>query len=145
MNAIAHARRLLLAAALLTACVTPAGATAQDPFTGDRLHLTVTRGDARTGDTHETLLTCDPPRGHSRAAEACAQLRAAKGDIGAVPERHVYCSSLYAPVTAQARGRWNGHPVAYRQTFSNACLLNARTGAVFALDGLPGARRTAAA
>ena len=42
---------------------------------------------------------------------------------------------LYAPVTVQARGQWNGRPVEYRETFSNGCVMGARTGAVFALDG----------
>ena len=41
---------------------------------------------------------------------------------------------LYAPVTVQARGQWNGRPVEYRQSFSNTCLMEARTGAVFALE-----------
>ncbi|MDH6699722.1 SSI family serine proteinase inhibitor [Streptomyces griseoviridis] len=137
---------LLAALALLLGCATPVGATtARHAVPGNHLYLTVVKGDAEAADTRGTLLACAPPRGHARAAEACAQLAAAKGDIDALPERHVYCSTLYAPVTADARGRWNGRSVHYRRTFSNACLLAARTGAVFALDGLPGARRSAAA
>jgi hypothetical protein len=123
----------LTAAALLLATAAPA--TAGPSAGGDHLYLMVTTGDGRSSDTRGTLLLCDPPQGHSRAAEACAQLDAADGDIDAVPLADVYCPMLYAPVTVQARGQWNGLPVEYRRTFSNGCVMQARTGAVFALDG----------
>ncbi|MFD0317985.1 SSI family serine proteinase inhibitor [Streptomyces flavalbus] len=119
---------LLAAAALLTLGAAPPGHLA-----GDWLYLTLTQGAARSGDTRGTLLLCDPPQGHGRAAEACGQLAAADGDIGRIPLRDGYCAMVYAPVTAQARGRWHGRPVSYRETFANPCELAARTGAVFAL------------
>ena len=123
---------LTVAAVLLLAAAAPAPT---GPSTGDHLFLMVTKGDGRSGDTRGTLLLCDPPQGHGRAAEACAQLTAADGDIGSLPAAaDVYCTMLYAPVTAQASGEWNGRPVEYRQTFSNGCVMAARTGAVFALE-----------
>jgi len=122
---------LTVMAVLLLAAAAPA---APAPSTGDHLFLTVTRGDGRSGDTRGTLLLCDPPQGHSRAAEACAQLAAVAGDIGSLPPADVFCPMLYAPVTAQADGEWNGRPVEYRQTFPNGCVMGARTGAVFALE-----------
>ncbi|MEU3255492.1 SSI family serine proteinase inhibitor [Streptomyces sp. NPDC006997] len=118
---------LLAAAALLTLGAAPA------PHAGDWLHLTLTQGDDRSGDTRGTLLLCDPPQGHARAAEACGQLAAVDGDIDRIPARDDYCTMVYAPVTAHARGRWHGRPVEYRGTFANPCELSARTGAVFAL------------
>jgi hypothetical protein len=124
---------LTAAAALLLAAAAPA--TAGSPADGDHLYLMVTTGDGRSSDTRGTLLLCDPPQGHGRAAEACAQLDSADGDIDALPLADVYCPMLYAPVTVQARGQWNGRPVEYRRTFSNGCVMRARTGAVFALDG----------
>ncbi|MFI5686598.1 SSI family serine proteinase inhibitor [Streptomyces sp. NPDC051636] len=129
---------LLAAVALLAA--SPASAAARtapgDTHRGDWLYLTVTRGDARYAETRGTLLRCGPPRGHARAAEACAELTAAGGDIGAIPQtKDVFCPMIYAPVTVHARGEWHGRLVAYRETFSNACAMGARTGAVFALDG----------
>ncbi|KOU57714.1 serine protease [Streptomyces sp. MMG1533] len=126
---------LLAAAALLLATAAPAQAAPQEPAGGDWLFVTVTMGDARTSSIRGTLLLCDPPQGHGRAAEACAQLETADGDIGAVPTREVYCPMVYAPVTAHARGQWHGRPVEYKETFSSTCVLGARTGAVFALDG----------
>lgn len=135
---------LTAAAVLLLAAAAPATAAAaaldRTPATagarsgGDYLYLMVTKGDGRSSDTRGTLLLCDPPQGHGRAAEACAQLDAVGGDIGALPPADVYCPMLYAPVTVQARGQWDGRPVEYRQTFTNGCVLGARTGAVFALE-----------
>ncbi|MBC7269953.1 MAG: serine protease [Streptomyces sp.] len=135
----AHAVRggLLAAAALLTLSAVPAHATARAHPAGDWLHLTLSTGDTQSGATHGTLLLCDPPQGHARATEACDQLTTANGDIDRIPLRDGYCAMVYAPVTARARGQWDGRPVDYRRTFSNRCELGARTGAVFALDEGP--------
>jgi hypothetical protein len=130
-------RSALLPAALvlLAAGQAPSQATApHHGVRGDWLYLTVTRGDSRSSDTRGTLLLCDPPQGHAHAAEACAELGAAGGDIDAVPAKGVICPMIYAPVTAHARGEWKGRPVDYRRTFSNGCVMAARTGEVFALD-----------
>ncbi|WP_217184672.1 SSI family serine proteinase inhibitor [Streptomyces sp. AC495_CC817] len=129
-----HAVRgcLLAALALLTL-----GASAPDRTTavqGDWLYVTVTRGDARSSDTRGTLLLCDPPQGHGRAAEACAELRRTDGDITRIPHRYAICTEIYAPVRASAEGQWGGRPVTYEQTFANPCVMAARTGAVFALS-----------
>ncbi|MEU6147213.1 SSI family serine proteinase inhibitor [Streptomyces sp. NPDC047081] len=125
----------LLAAAVLLAGAAPAHATARDHLPGNWLYLTVTKGDARSSDTRGTLLLCDPPQGHAHAAEACAELAAVDGDIDALPPRSGFCPMIYAPVTVHARGEWSGRKVDYGQTYSNACVLAARTGSVFALDG----------
>ncbi|MEU6197577.1 SSI family serine proteinase inhibitor [Streptomyces sp. NPDC047061] len=134
-KATAAGGALLAAAALLAAGPAQAapGGAARD---GDYLYLTVTKGDSHSSDTRGTLLLCDPPQGHSRAAEACAELDAVGGDIAHVtPAKDAMCPMVYAPVTAQARGQWSGRPIEYRETFSNSCQLAARTGPVFALDG----------
>ncbi|MET7680748.1 SSI family serine proteinase inhibitor [Streptomyces sp. NPDC005423] len=126
---------LLTATVLLTAAPAPAQAAAGTGVRSDWLYLTVTHGDARSSDTRGTLLVCgNPPRGHAHAAEACAELDRAGGDIAAIPPKSVYCTMIYAPVTAHARGQWKGRPVDYTQKFSNSCALHARTGGVFALD-----------
>ncbi|MFF4269653.1 SSI family serine proteinase inhibitor [Streptomyces sp. NPDC001536] len=130
------ARGTLLAAALLLATTAPAQAAPEDSRADDGLFLTVTQGDARSSDTRGTLLLCDPPQGHGRAAEACAELEAADGDIAALPVKDTNCPMIYAPVTARAQGQWNGRPVDYTETFSNGCVMAGRTGSVFALDGL---------
>ncbi|MFJ5302491.1 SSI family serine proteinase inhibitor [Streptomyces sp. NPDC088350] len=126
---------LLAAVALLAAGQAPAQAAPRHAAQGDWLYLTVTRGDSRSSDTRGTLLLCDPPQGHAHAAEACAELGAAGGDIDAIPAESVFCPMIYAPVTAHARGEWKGRQVDYTRTFSNVCVMAARTGEVFALDG----------
>jgi hypothetical protein len=133
-------RGLPTAAALFLAgtCAVPAQALQaahRHADDGDWLYVTVTRGDTRaSGDTRGTLLLCDPPRGHSHATQACDQLRSAGGDIRGIPRKDQLCSMIYAPVSVQARGQWQGRPVEYSETFANACVMQARTGDVFALD-----------
>ncbi|MEV7886159.1 SSI family serine proteinase inhibitor [Streptomyces sp. NPDC002817] len=127
---------LLAAAALLVATTAPAQAAPEDFRTDNWLFLTVAKGEARSSDTRGTLLLCDPPQGHGKAAEACAELETATGDLAALPTKNTYCPMNYAPVTARAQGQWNGRPVDYAETFSNSCVMAGRTGSVFALDGL---------
>ncbi|WP_327318529.1 SSI family serine proteinase inhibitor [Streptomyces sp. NBC_01235] len=130
-------RRALPAAAALLLAVgaAPALAASHEALPGNWLELTVSRGDSRSIDTHGTLLLCDPPEGHSRAAEACDVLARADGDVNAVAkDGSRVCALVYAPVTVRAQGRWNGRPVDYRRTFGNDCEREALTGAVFALD-----------
>ncbi|MEU1528939.1 SSI family serine proteinase inhibitor [Streptomyces fagopyri] len=94
------------------------------PGTGDGMH-----------GTRGALLLCDPPQGHPHAARACAELVAAEGDIDRIPDRPgALCPMIYAPVTAAARGAWDGRPVTYTHTFANSCAMGAATGAVFALE-----------
>jgi len=138
ITAAAARTGLLLTAALLAIGAVPATAAAQPEPGNDWLEVTVTRGDASSGTPHRAMLRCDPPRGHARAAEACAELEAADGDLDRIPLRDTYCSMIYAPVTAQARGQWRGRAVEYTRTFPNTCVMTARTGAVFALDDAQG-------
>jgi hypothetical protein len=124
----------LLAAVALTMGASPAQPAPQEAVPGNRLYLSVTRGDARAGHTRGTELICDPPQGHAHAAEACQELDAAKGDISRIRSKaDVFCSLIYAPITASARGEWNGRPIDYTHTFSNSCVMGAETGAVFDL------------
>ncbi|MEU0433459.1 SSI family serine proteinase inhibitor [Streptomyces sp. NPDC006290] len=130
---------LLVPLALLVAGAAPAAhAAPRHALPGNWLRLAVTRGDARSGDTLDTLgvlLLCDPPRGHAHAALACGQLGAAGGDFGRIPRRSgVMCPMLYAPVTASAYGVWDGRRVDYRHAFSNSCTMGVETGAVFDLS-----------
>lgn len=123
---------LLAAAALLVA--TPAPAMPRPAAAGNWLYLTVAKGDTRTREIHGSLLMCDPPRGHARAATACAELTAAQGDVGRIPPQHMYCPMIYAPVSVSARGEWKRRRIDYGHTFANSCEVAARTGAVFALS-----------
>ncbi|QTE01691.1 SSI family serine proteinase inhibitor [Streptomyces cyanogenus] len=132
-KAAAAAGALLAATGLLTAG--PARAASRGPLPDNWLYLTVTKGDARSSETRGTLLLCDPPLGHAHAAEACADLSAAGGDIGRIPPANVFCPMIFAPVTVHASGQWNGRSVDFQETYSSACTMRARTGSVFTLDG----------
>jgi hypothetical protein len=122
---------LLATLALLTL---GAAAPAEAPLPGNWLYVTVTRGDVRSGDTRGALLLCDPPQGHARAAEACAELAGVDGDVGRIPLKNGMCVQVYAPVRVTARGEWDGRPVTYEHSFANSCVMAARTGSVFALS-----------
>ncbi|MFD6321846.1 SSI family serine proteinase inhibitor [Streptomyces sp. NPDC058442] len=130
-------RGALLAVIALLACVAPAPARAETrgPAATDTwLAVGVDRGETRTVTKPGTMLRCDPPQGHPRAADACAELAAADGRISDIPAQDTICTMIYAPVTAHAHGQWRGQPVEYTETFPNACAMRARTGSVFALD-----------
>ncbi|MEV7858410.1 SSI family serine proteinase inhibitor [Streptomyces hirsutus] len=130
-------RGALLTATAFLACLapTPAQADPGPPGADTWLVLGVDRGETRTGTASGHLLLCDPPQGHPRAADACAELAAVNGRITGIPARDTYCPMVYAPVTAHAHGQWRGQPVEYTEIFSNRCMMEARTGSVFALDG----------
>ncbi|MFF8726054.1 SSI family serine proteinase inhibitor [Streptomyces sp. NPDC015171] len=132
-RAAAAAGALLTAVGLLTAG--PAQATSGAAIPGNWLYLTIDRGDARSSDGSGTLLLCNPPAGHRHATEACSELTSAGGDIGRIPAEKVFCTMIYAPVTVHARGRWNGRSVDFKETYTSACVMKARTGHVFAVDG----------
>ncbi|WP_225826347.1 SSI family serine proteinase inhibitor [Streptomyces naphthomycinicus] len=131
-RAAAAAGALLAAAGLLTAG--PAQAAPRDSLSGNWLYLTVARGDAKSADSPGALLLCDPPQGHRHAAEACAELDAVGGAIDRIPAEKVFCTMIYAPVTVQARGQWNGRAVDFQETYTSACVMKARTRHVFAMD-----------
>lgn len=124
----------LLAALVLLACAAPARADGGHATEDSWLMLTVSHGETPSTGEDGTMLRCDPPRGHRHATEACAELAAADGRIAGIPAKDAVCPMVFAPVTAHARGMWRGHPVDYTETFSNTCMLTARTGSVFALD-----------
>ncbi|EKX67093.1 serine protease [Streptomyces ipomoeae] len=130
-HAVRHA--VLATLALLTVGAS-APADTESTFPGNWLYVSLTRDGAQAGAIRSALLLCDPPQGHTRAAQACAELRDADGDINRIPHKNSICTQIYAPIRATARGEWNGRQVTYEQTFANGCVLTARTGAVFALS-----------
>ncbi|WP_405551955.1 SSI family serine proteinase inhibitor [Streptomyces sp. NBC_01171] len=127
-------RTAALAAALMATCLLAPGTTAH-AASGDWLSLTVTRPGTTGGGTRAALLLCDPPQGHPKAAEACAELAAADGDFSRLGDSDALCPLIYAPVRARAHGRWNGRQIDHERTYGNACELRAETGDVFALEG----------
>ncbi len=121
--------RALLTGVAIAGVLTPAAATATEAPT--RLHLTLTP----FGQPPRAVdLTCAPVGGtHPDAGSACSALTAAGGDFRAIDtgSGNTACPMVYSPVTVGAGGTWQGASVVYEQTFENACMLKAATGAVF--------------
>ncbi|HEX5568493.1 MAG TPA: SSI family serine proteinase inhibitor [Streptomyces sp.] len=119
-------------AALLT-LVPAATAHAQAPGPAQahgEIFLTVS-DSARTWSRGVLLICPDRSGHHPRAAEACADLDRAGGELRQLSGRERMCTMEYAPVIATASGLWQGRQVTWRGTFSNTCALTRNTGAVF--------------
>ncbi|WP_119727513.1 SSI family serine proteinase inhibitor [Thermomonospora amylolytica] len=82
-----------------------------------------------TGATETVTLSCDPVGGtHPDAADACADLAAANGDITRIPPANAVCVAVYEPVTAYASGIWNGRSVYFSKVYTNDACANVATG-----------------
>jgi Subtilisin inhibitor-like len=89
---------------------------------------------AGTAPEHTATLQCDPPGGtHPRAAEACADVSRAGGDLAQMPtsKNPRACFMIYAPVTVTAQGSWHGQPVRFNKKYPNTCVMRDKTGSVF--------------
>ncbi|MBA2946943.1 SSI family serine proteinase inhibitor [Streptomyces himalayensis] len=132
-------RPLAIAATALIALASAAPATAAPvptpgtpPKAQSRLFLTVS-GDQDTW-IRGVLLRCAPrvvSGHHPHAAEACAALDAAHGDLGALPVERRICTHRYSPVTVSATGLYQGRILTWKKTFANTCAMEAATGYVF--------------
>jgi len=98
-----------------------------------RLVLTLARGERPVPASRHATLTCGPVGGsHRDARKACAAIRAVNGELDLLVPAQTMCTMQYDPVTVTAAGQWRGAAVHYTHTFSNACVLVADTGPVFA-------------
>jgi hypothetical protein len=127
-------RTLIALIATASAALTGAFLAAEPASAAGRdTRVTVTVRPAK-GPVKSAWLTCLPAGGsHRRAQAACAALEAAGGDPSAIPPADTMCTTEFAPVTAKAKGRWQGRSVRYRKTFSNACQMRLETDALFRL------------
>jgi hypothetical protein len=100
------------------------------------LVLTVGRGEsAATVDAARAVtLSCAPtPSGtHPAAALACAELRAAGGDLATLAgPGDAMCTKQYDPVVVTVDGVWQGKRLSFERTFANECLKNASGSSLF--------------
>jgi hypothetical protein len=122
----------LSATAALIAPGTPAAAAPTAPTPDSTLVLAVLPADHGGVPPRLATLECGPDGGsHAAVGSACDDLRMVDGDIAALADERGLCTREYQPVTAIAVGTWEGNPVAYRETFSNRCVLLHATGEVF--------------
>jgi hypothetical protein len=98
---------------------------------GSRLVLHTSAG---TSPERTVTLQCNPAGGtHPKAAEACADVAKAGGDLAQMPANTNprACFMIYAPVTVTAQGKWQGQPVQFTKKFPNSCVMRDKTGSVF--------------
>jgi hypothetical protein len=131
-------RRFLITSALTCAALLSTGLTASAAVQPrGELYLSIATKESDTGDlsfVSTADLTCGPTGGtHSDAMQACLELMLADGDFDALRGEDAICTMEYDPVIATAEGRWRDQVVAWQREFSNACMLQAATGAVFRL------------
>ncbi|MFE7395370.1 SSI family serine proteinase inhibitor [Streptomyces sp. NPDC057557] len=127
-------RAAVAAAALLALTVAvPAAAAESDAPVPDRGLLLTVSGSEDTW-IRGVALFCPPAPDahHPHAADACAAIDRAEGDLDALPGSPRLCIvEGYDPVTATATGTWDGRPVSWQRTFPDACVMDAVTGPVF--------------
>jgi subtilisin inhibitor-like len=119
----------VLLAALATIVFLP-GAASADPTS--TLSLMIEAGDQGVASTVE--LQCYPDGGtHPNAVNACSELTLVNGDFEQLPVTPgpAACTMEFRPVTASARGFWNGEKVKWDKEFSNPCTMHSGTGTVF--------------
>lgn len=94
----------------------------------------VLRTSTGTSAERTVTLQCDPPGGtHPKAAEACADVAKAGGNLALMPasENPRACFMIYSPVTVTAQGAWQGQAVRFTKKFPNTCVMHDKTGSVF--------------
>ncbi|MFI6938869.1 SSI family serine proteinase inhibitor [Streptomyces sp. NPDC050418] len=117
----------------LTAALTLAvPAHADEPAPRPGVFLTVSGSDNTWIRGLELACPPEPSDHHPRAAEACAALDKADGDLDRLPGTDPVCSKEYDPVTVTANGTHAGRTVAWERTYANDCLRRAATDPVFA-------------
>lgn len=119
--------RLLATIVAMAPAVVPANHANADTW------LVLTVADGKTAVRSATL-RCDPPGGTApKAAQACADLSRAGGEIGlrSRDQNPQACFMIYSPVTASAYGAWQGRRVRFTRRYPNACVLRSQTGSVF--------------
>ncbi|MFG2975699.1 subtilase-type protease inhibitor [Streptomyces sp. NPDC048331] len=128
--------RIAAASAATLLCLAGAtGVAAAQPsslYAPSALVFTVAQGDDATHSTvlRASTLSCAPTAlgTHPNPQAACAALNSTDGTLDrllASPNPDRACPMHYAPVTVTADGVWKGSRVAWKHTFSNACVMAA--------------------
>ena len=110
---------------------TPVAFFTGSPARNTRLVLHATSG---TSPERTVTLQCYPTGGtHPKAAQACADVARAGGDLAQIPgsAHQRACFMIYSPVTVTAQGQWQGQNVRYTKKFPNTCVMRDKTGSVF--------------
>ncbi|MFJ8432192.1 SSI family serine proteinase inhibitor [Kitasatospora sp. NPDC094019] len=127
---------LLTTGPIGTAAATAAPAATSAPALGTSLRLTVAHGDTPSGGTPRTVTLECPPYGgtattHPDPVTACRLVDSVNGELDRLDVDPGVCTDQYDPYTVTASGTYRGHPLSFRHTYGNHCVLLRTTGAVF--------------
>ncbi|KOU28750.1 subtilase-type protease inhibitor [Streptomyces sp. WM6368] len=133
LAAVSAATLLCLAGATGLAEASPSSPTSL--YAPSAMVFTITQGDnAATGTVlRAAVLSCTytAEGTHPAPRAACDALNATGGEFNrllAAPDQNRVCPRHYNPVTVTADGVWQGSRVAWKHTFSNACMMSATLG-----------------
>ncbi|MFF7591261.1 SSI family serine proteinase inhibitor [Kitasatospora purpeofusca] len=139
-RALALLATTLLTTALASATGPIGTAATTSPSTvlaaGTSLRLTVAHGETPSSGTPRTVTLECPPYGgtattHPDPVTACRLVDSVNGDLNRLDVDPGVCTDLYDPYTVTASGTYRGHPLSFRHTYGNHCVLLRTTGAVF--------------
>jgi hypothetical protein len=87
---------------------------------------------AEAGYAAAVVLRCDPAGGgHPKPVQACSALRKAGGEPRQLKPARRMCTMIYAPVTAEITGTWQGRPVKWSRQYGTSCEMARATGVLF--------------
>ncbi|MEK2490673.1 SSI family serine proteinase inhibitor [Kitasatospora purpeofusca] len=114
----------------------PGASTPGTSALGTSLRLTVAHGETPSSGTPRTVTLECPPYGgtattHPDPATACRLVDSVNGDLNRLDVDPGVCTDLYDPFTVTASGTYRGHPLSFRHTYGNHCVLLRTAGAVF--------------
>ncbi|WP_030771742.1 MULTISPECIES: subtilase-type protease inhibitor [unclassified Streptomyces] len=128
-------RRLATVSAAALLCLAgTAGVAEASPtslYAPSAMVFTIAQGDDAAGTVlRAAVLSCayTAEGTHPDPRAACDALNATSGEFDrllAAPDQGRVCPRHYDPVTVTADGVWHGERVAWKHTFSNACVMSA--------------------
>ena len=87
---------------------------------------------AEAGYATAVKLRCDPDGGaHPKPIQACAELKKVGGRPDRLRPARMMCMLIYAPVTAEITGTWQGRRIDWSKTYGNSCEMSRATGVLF--------------
>jgi hypothetical protein len=87
---------------------------------------------ADAGYATAVVLRCSPVGGsHPKPVQACNLLTKAAGQPGRLVARMSMCMMLYAPITAEITGNWQGKKMKWSKKYGNTCEMTRATGILF--------------
>ena len=88
---------------------------------------------ADAGYATAVVLRCSPKvsGSHPKAAQACKLLKNIDGRPDRLIPGRSMCMMIYAPITAEITGRWQGKKIKWQKKYGNTCEMIRATGVLF--------------